>query len=274
MTSKSIVIRQNEDEALILQAAARKELNFADSIDMEMWVAIFFIATLGSVLVSNKIVMYLQIVFFLLSFVVDNKIKMLTCSGARFKQCFDSYVFGWSNVVDSGELRSAKEVLAKNRTWKDKQMTNSGNDNPRGVRNWYECANTGNEINDIKNSMYENGYTDKKINDLFIFLIIIILFVFVSVCYFGHYRFDDVLIFLFITFATPIKKLITTVYNLITVNKFNNEILQRLKSANTVDELVSIQNVLFVKRQIPGVSNYFFYRAIKDKVSNQEKSIL
>ena len=67
------------------------------------------------------------------------------------------------------------------------------------------------------------------------------------------------------------KKAITTVLKTLQVNKLNKEINLRLNLAKNEDDFKEIQNIVFIKRQISGVTPSWIYFIKKNKITELAK---
>lgn len=159
--------RQNEDNVLRLQAAARWNLNCADNIDLLYWIASLLLPLLKVIWKQNTVVDLIFIVWFFLTFYLDHNIGEYTRSGAEYKNFFDKYIYGWINEIPRNVGNSSKEIRAHHSNWFDDQMTHTGNDDLRGVKDWYEFSNVKDPLNiAIKKNMTENIQYDKHINHI------------------------------------------------------------------------------------------------------------
>lgn len=260
--------RQNEDHALLLQAAARRSLDRADNFDLAYWLIIIFFAVIGIVYPQNKSVILLQAIWFCLSFFLDGAIKKYTSQGAKFKESFDNYVFGWKEKISENDIIESKEVLSTNYKFessKDKLILS--------VKNWYENVDGKKSMDAIVKAMEENGFYDKKINRPLKFVLIFIVLSFFIMCYQRNLPMDEIVSLLFVTFANPFKKFVTTCQNLHKVTIMNDNISKLLNNVHDVDSLKDIQSIFYRKRLISGVSSRYIYSIKHNAISKQSNEI-
>ncbi|MFT9039271.1 S-4TM family putative pore-forming effector [Schleiferilactobacillus harbinensis] len=273
-STNTIVSRQNEPDALLIQAAARRVYDRADLYDLITWIILLFGAFLGAVLPGNKYAVGFQIFVFFASFVFDDLVQRDSLRGAHYKEVFDNYVFGWADSVSSADLREANVDLAAHPKWQKRQVSNSGVSKSLGVKNWYENVSEANQHDAIIRAMRENSAYDQKINRP---LQLILSTVFLVVLVFSYTRGMTVVAIatvLFVAFAGPSKKYITTCTNLRRVSEINDIILRRLDGTTTDTELQSIQNMLYGKRQISGVSSRWLYSFQKARITDEIKKVV
>ena len=235
---------------------------------MAYWIIIILIVVIGSISPQNVYVIAFQALWFCLSFYFDNRIKVCTDNGARFKESFDNYVFGWKTKIGRSDIVDAKEVLSKRY-----KGESSVEDLKTSVTKWYENIGEKDSKIAIRSAMEENSFYDKQINELLKIILIVVLLSFFAVCYLKNISMDKIVSILFITFASLFKKFIITWNNLNRVKIMNNEISDRLKNATDLDDLKEIQPIFYRKRLIPGVSNRFIYSIKYTSISKESKEI-
>ena len=270
-----INLRQNEDNILRLQAAARWNLNRADNIDLLYWIASLLLPLLKVIWKQNTLIDLIFIIWFCLTFYLDYKIGEYTQSGAEYKNFFDKYVYGWINEIPGNVCNSSKEIQAHHSNWFVVQMTHTGNETPRGVKDWYEFSSPKFTIDiAIRKSMTENIKYDYHINHILRTIIWFPMISFLIFAYFRKLLFSELLVTFFITFATLTKKIITTLVNIKRSNEINKEIGKTLEKNPDTTELQYAQDLLYKKRLIPGIGNRCIYSSSKNKITNDLQKFL
>ena len=145
-------------------------------------------------------------------------------------------------------------------------MKNTGNENPRGVKNWYEVVNEETEEQEaIKNAMLESITYDKHINSklvgIFVVIFIISLFVFKDL------SISEYLKTLFLLMSSLTKKIIITIQKLFRNNELNKALNIRISSSKSEEDLKESQNLMYMKRQISGVTPSWIYFLTKSNVT-------
>ena len=262
--------RQNEVAALRLQAAARWHLNQADNIDLIYWAVLITIPLLKFFWIKNAGIDFVLIIWFFLTFFLDFQIEKYTALGAEYKDNFDRYVYGWIDTIPKEVCSSSKKLEADYPEWFALQMRNNGNDNPRGVKDWYELiTNEDDEQEAIQKAFTENVKYDQYINHTLYVVILGLISVFLSVAYFMELPFSDLLNTFFITYASLSKKVISTLKNISKSNKINKDVEEILSNSGEATEFQYAQTLLYKKRLISGISLRYIYSASKDKITKR-----
>lgn len=262
--------RQNEVAALRLQAAARCHLNKADNIDLFYWLVLITIPLLKLFWIQSAGIDFVLIIWFFLTFFLDFQIEKYTALGAEYKDNFDRYVYGWIDTIPKDVCSSSKKLEADYPEWFALRMKNNGNDNPRGVKDWYELiTNEDDEQEAIQKAFTENVKYDQHINHTLYVVILGLIFVFLSVAYFMELPFSDLLNTFFITYASLSKKVISTLKNISKSNKINKDVEQILSNSGEATEFQYAQTLLYKKRLISGISLRYIYSASKDKITKR-----
>ncbi|MFL2140535.1 S-4TM family putative pore-forming effector [Ruoffia sp. FAM 26254] len=263
--------RQNEKESLEIQATARLLYDRADNIDLIEWIIILLLPILKIIFPNSIILNYIMMFWFFLSFVFDYFIEKNTVSAAELKKGFDYYVYGWSKEINKKLISLSKKHKVKNASFFERQVNNTGTDNPRGVKNWYTKIeeNMPQEMA-IEKAMKENIYFDKGINNLAYGIIVAFVIFVVILLSVSDLTFYEVLYASFVLFASFTKKLYSTYFNLKRVEKINENI-DILLNDKEVD-LLYLQTEIDKKRAISRTSNKFIYyfrtKNIHKEVSN------
>lgn len=254
----NILNRQNEINSLRIQTTARLLYNKADNIDMIQWIIVLSLPILKIFFVQSVFLNYIMILWFFFSFLFDYYIDKYTETASEFKKSFDYYIYGWVSDFQEKLLYISKTYEARNKEFYEKQTTNSGVDKFKGVKNWYTTVEKGmSQEEAIKLAMKENIYFDTRINKSAYLLIVIFLVIVLFSLLDSGLTFYEVLVGLFINFASFTKKLYSTFLNMKKVSIINSNI-ENLLCAKDID-LVFLQSEIDKKRSISRTSNKFIY---------------
>ncbi|GGI65601.1 S-4TM family putative pore-forming effector [Enterococcus alcedinis] len=258
--------RQNIDIALECQTSARYYYDRADLLDNIYWFGILTTIILKFIWINNIWIDYALILWFFITLLLDTYISTYTSSASQFKQIFDEYVFGWKENFSNETIQKINILKSKNKSMFDKQMSHTGNDNFRGVKDWYEFVDDEDNQNEaIQKSIRESVYYDNSINQTLL-IILVILTVF-TLIYFRNTTLTIYLKTIFLVLSNLSKKVVTTLLKSLRVNRLNKEINIRLDLAKTNDDFKEIQNIIFMKRQISGVTPNWIYYIRKNKIT-------
>lgn len=265
-----VLEKQNESKSLKIQTTARLLCDRAETIDIIQWIIVLSLPILKIFFLQSIFLNYLMMIWFLVSFILDYYIDKFTDTAAELKKSFDYYVYGWTNDFQEKLIHLSKTYEARNKEFFKTQTSNSGIDNPKGVKNWYTTVEKNmSQEQAIKSAIRENIYFDKRINSSACFCVLIfvgILFLTLST---SELTFYEVLFGFFVTFASFTKKLYSTFVNMKKVDNINSNIENLLCDKDT--DLIYLQSEIDKKRSIFRTSFkliYFFQtKKIHEEVS-------
>lgn len=169
INSNVINNRQNYDQNLKIQFAARKYFNGAEKINYLSWalcllsVFMIFIPDGTNELISIGLPVLLDIAAFFVMLIFNNRLK----NAAELRNYFDYQVlmikegsYTKTNIQKIKEL--ALSIYQKNQSEAAISIRNTGRDNPPGVRNWYEFKNSVDGINAQFECQRQNIWWNKK----------------------------------------------------------------------------------------------------------------
>lgn len=144
MNSNIIQERQSDEALLKVQYAARVSFNSAEEFNYFAWIACIasafsvFLPSSWPMYITNGIPCIADISAFIFSIIASRKVNQ----ASTLRKYFDSYVLDIQlNQFSETELRKIREqtekIYLKSPTNATIQMSNTGNDSPPGVRNWY-----------------------------------------------------------------------------------------------------------------------------------------
>ncbi|GEB30063.1 Uncharacterised protein [Enterococcus casseliflavus] len=266
----TVYSRQNTDIALECQTSARFYYNRADLLDNFYWLGIL-ITIVSKVIWKNSIwVDYSLILWFIATIVLDNYISQYTSKASEFKQIFDEFVFGWRKEISPNTIKAMHILKENHKNFFNIQISHTGNDKPRGVKDWYEFVDDKeNQQITLKKAIGESIYYDTSINSILIVLLVISSSL--TLLYFRDATITEYLKTVFLVMSSLSKKIITTFLKTLRVNKLNKEIKLRLDLAKNEDDFKEIQNIVFIKRQVSGVTPRWIYLIKKNKITKLAK---
>lgn len=169
LNSDTINIRQNEDQYLIIQYAARKCFNGAEKINYLSWVfclisaLLFFVPDSTTKYITIGLPSLLDIIALISTLIFNKRVK----NAADLRNYFDSQVLMINEdnytANNKQKLRELSlNIYQKNQSEADISIHNTGRDDPPGVRNWYEFKNTANGVNAQFECQCQNIWWNKK----------------------------------------------------------------------------------------------------------------
>jgi len=168
MNVNTIEKRQNEERMLRYQFAARVNYNRAEVQNDLVWLCCLI--SWLTIFSSSKEILFIAIPFWadMIALVLNWRMTVNVSSASKLRQYFDAYVLSINiDEYSKTELEELEELsfkVMKQYPEKSKeQMTNTGRDDPPGVRNWYEFSQPLSEQDAIYECQKQNCWWNKKI---------------------------------------------------------------------------------------------------------------
>ncbi len=150
MLQETIDKRQNSAEMLKCQFAARYYYNTAENCSTAAFVCslislLFIFAPEGTPSSYSTAILLVPLIFDASALICYWRMRSYVSSAALLRNYFDEIVLGikTSTYTDSA-IRRVKSLIIdaveKNKEAYKEQMSNTGRDNPSGVKNWYEFS--------------------------------------------------------------------------------------------------------------------------------------
>lgn len=171
MNMNAIEKRQNEDRMLRYQYTSRCYYDHAETQNDLVWLCCI-ISWLTIVLPGSSAwgMFFIAVPFFvdIIAAILNWRMTSNVSWASALRKCFDAYVLGFNtNQFTEFEVRELEELSIKavkhSPEKSQEQMTNTGRDNPPGVRNWYEFSQPLSEQDAIYECQKQNCWWNKKI---------------------------------------------------------------------------------------------------------------
>lgn len=184
---KNIYIRQNEERILLLQFLSKKTYNQASSINLFLWgLSVLSALILPSLegffqkhLGNNSLGIPLLVV--LCTYLLEQKVEGLIKLGADTKELIDRILFGFESTTTL-ENFTKDEIIewalkAREKNKKDYEITirNTGEDRPKGAKNWYSESKVKKPVYEILHCQKENRWYDNSISTTYTYVSLSIL---------------------------------------------------------------------------------------------------
>lgn len=271
--------KQNENYILDALFSQRYYYNLANKLETTYLILLFLACILGSFSINDLLYQFvvnvcLSIIIFVLNLVIVSKIK----KGALIKKYIDYELFGFDN--DEKSITKAKSYIfdVKNKHLKNyhQQVSNNGNSNPPGLRDWYYNENKESYISQIKSCQLQNISWDNKISKIYISLLIIIFSVmFLIYSIISCINKSELLEFFagFIPFMNIIWYLVQKSIKYCEINKIIEEIRFKLQKSVTKKILLDIQKDIDFRRENEFAPPGFIHKIISKKMHEKIKFI-
>jgi hypothetical protein len=173
MSVNVIEKRQNEKRMLRYQYASRSHYNRAETLNTLVWVC--FIISWWSIFLpdsynSNLETLKITVLFFvnIIAVILNCLMNFNVSVASTLRKYFDAYVLDLNiDQFTAPEVQKLEELSIKavnHSPGKSKvQMSNTGHDNPPGVRNWYEFSQPLSEQDAIYECQKQNCWWNNRI---------------------------------------------------------------------------------------------------------------
>jgi len=183
--------RQNNEDILDLLYSQKVSYDKAEIYNRIGWgmTAMLMILTVGKLFIPSweQPFNMIELIIAVGVFVVDYKTKILINWGAETKGLIDSILFDFPIQNKEKLIEYAIKIKNKNKDDYELKTTHRGDDNIRGVRDWYTEYSSNNHYKVILNCQKENVWWNeklvnyyKKIIGIFIGISILLALVFIS----------------------------------------------------------------------------------------------
>lgn len=186
--------RQNNEDILDLLYSQKVSYDKAEIHNRIGWgmTALLMILTVGKLFISSweQSFSVIELIIAVGIFAVDYKTKILINWGAETKGLIDSILFDFPIQNREKLIEYAIKIKNKNKDDYELKTTHRGDDNIRGVRDWYTEYSSNNHYKVILNCQKENVWWNEKLVNYYkkiivIFIGISILLALVFISYFA-----------------------------------------------------------------------------------------
>lgn len=261
ISSDIINNRQNEDQYLKMQYAARKCYNVAEKINYLSWgfcilaALMIFVPDSTTNFITLGIPVLLEIAAFATAIIFNNKVK----NAADLRNHFDSHVL----MINEGEYTDSEKstlrelalnIYQNNLAEAEISIRNTGRDNPPGVRNWYEFKRNVQGINSQYECQKQNIWWNKKMikNRLVWFPVIFVILLAAFVLMFVLFE-SDILSIIACSIGIIIKtaERIIEHYNYHVISIQIETIKNHIENKLTTENINDLQSLINKRRSIP-----------------------
>lgn len=168
-----IVDRQNQEKYLKIQYSARTCYNLVELLSVLAWI-LSIVNVVVDIMMPDKLIIKVYIVAgcTLLVILMQYLISRITCYAAAFRMYFDYKMYGWenrkyNNLVEEELLEKASIIVRLRKKDSQIRMCNNGEQNPPGVKDWYDniaMLSDGNKL--INACQQQNMWWTRKINSI------------------------------------------------------------------------------------------------------------
>ncbi|MCW3491337.1 S-4TM family putative pore-forming effector [Dethiobacter alkaliphilus] len=172
MSVNVIEKKQNEERMLRYQFAARKYYNCAETLNDIVWVCClisWFTIFLPDSITWGTLIVAVPFFVNIIAAFVNWQMTIKVSLASALRKYFDAYVLGINIDQFTGpEVQHLEELSIKAVSHcpdkSKEQMTNTGRDNPPGVRNWYEFSQPLSKLDAIYECQKQNCWWNKKLS--------------------------------------------------------------------------------------------------------------
>ncbi|WP_395013832.1 S-4TM family putative pore-forming effector [Robinsoniella peoriensis] len=280
----SVSIKQNEEEMLKYQFAARVYYNRAELINFLIWV--FCVISASCVFISVDALWFqgIPLAADIIAAWLGIKLSRTLSNASLLRSYFDAYVLNID--IDSFEdstVRRIKEIstkiiLSKCEDYRE-QIINTGNDVPPGVRDWYDIPASYSEKNAQFECQKQNCWWNKKMTHKR-FLLNILFAVFAALVVFFAVRNvsigDSIIIGVFGSGA-----IIMRCIERFSANKQYHDLSQQIDGAvealsesRDIKNIYRLQKLINKRRELPILEMNFIHKRIAKPLSEMYHNFL
>lgn len=260
----NIFERQNEESLMKLQFSQRRHYDAAGRWNRSLWVIAILLALIGNNVLfefqESGIQLVLVASLTIAAFFINSYVNKLISIGSNTKELFDRMLFGldiyrvnWD--IDITEIKEIAERLKDKHQEKFRvALMNTGQDKPKGLRNWYTSSIESTQNKTIFGCQKENIWWDKKLTDLYRMVLITITFIALGgfVYKFYNSNLSDIINSLMAN-LTLVLKLIDDyrIQKKYSEHQISIKILEGIisrKEEPSISDLVDFQDLIFARR--------------------------
>ena len=264
-----IIQKQNDEEMLKCQYAARVCFNHAELLSELTW--IFSIMAAFSIFIPNSnnlFFLFIPATIDLCVFIFNKLASRAVLTAASLRNYFDYIVL---NVIPDQYTKETKqeirqkalEISARHKRECAEQITHTSRDNPPGVRNWYEFHSNSTVENATYECQKQNCWWNKQLskvrNIIGIALIIIMFAIFFILVVFMNLSIPKVII-CFISLFINLFDLVKENYYYFKVSSDMQAVMAIPGVTNSEDYLQHLQELICKRREIPVLEFNILYK--------------
>lgn len=264
-----IIQKQNDEEMLKCQYAARVCFNHAELLSELTW--IFSIMAAFSIFIPNSnnlFFLFIPATIDLCVFIFNKLASRAVLTAASLRNYFDYIVL---NVIPDQYTKETKqeirqkalEISARHKKGCAEQITHTSRDNPPGVRNWYEFHSNCTVENATYECQKQNYWWNKQLskvrNIIGITLIITMFAIFFILVVFMNLSIPKVII-CFISLFINLFDLVKENYYYFKVSSDMQAVMAIPGVTNSEDYLQHLQELICKRREIPVLEFNILYK--------------
>lgn len=263
----SIKEKQNNKEYLSLQYSARHAYNTAELFGILSWLLMLILILVGWFDEGKHptMIAYVTAIITIIGAVIDYSRTKIIKLAAGIRTYIDCNLFGFKhksvyNGYDVANLLSYRDFVSKHhRKTYEKQISHSGTDKYKGVKDWYILNDSMTFQEEIKTAQKENCGFDEKISKYSCAFSVIVFIVF-AICIF---KFDNyfLLICAFIPAFLKIAEEMIAYKECNRIHVAEKIIISKLDDTDYDEKLsLQLQECIDERRQLQFITNSLFHK--------------
>lgn len=260
----SIKEHQNDEYILKLQYTARFLYNTAEVTEHLLWIVCFSSILCGFYL-HDKIAVYVSTALIIIDFILASVESLCVKYSAIIRNYVDECLFSLDVIRNDNQERilsvieSCVEKLRKRTMLK--QITQSGTDTVKGVRDWYNIDDALDDDTIIHNCQSQNIGFDKIVSTITSVLGTIVIFV--SIAFIIKFGFE---LWVILSFCPAFFMGVKTIFCILKAHKYIisaqslNEMYEKTSDKRTV--LIETQQVIMKRRSVLYVPSSLIYKLV------------
>lgn len=252
--------KQNSQEILDLLFLQRIYCEKIENMTIKIYLFTVFIAIIGIFAQNYYYLIVLNLILIIYTNYLINKRKEKITIMATIKEIIDRTLFNLKNLRLECSREKIEEYLIVEKEKKDKrynkEISNSGTDKYRGVRDWYSYEEELNDEQIILSCQKQNCYFTESLLGSFSksILILVFLIFIVLLCYGRQVTIEKLIIYYLYPFATFLTLIMNDFQNYKSFKEILKELkieFDNIKSKKKIQEkdLEKIQNLIYLYRK-------------------------
>lgn len=282
MKQENIKKRQNEDFMLKCQYVSRYFYNKAEILNYVVWgICILSAFTIFLPDTNSWYILGLPLLLDIIGCIFESRLEKCVSTAAKLRNYFDAYVLDLNvSTYSDTDIREIKNIIikivAKNQNKCNTQISNTGNDTPPGVRDWYEFSHPFSDEAVQFECMEQNCWWDKELSKVDILLHILFgVIILLLMLVFLHLKiWKNILrILLCSGILLKIGERVYTNIKYYILSLQIDAVEKVVSSSKTEPNLLHLQSLIEQRRTLPKLKSNFLHRYLANKLSEEYRNI-
>lgn len=271
--------KQNDKEMLQIQFASRFSYNCSEKLFSFCW--LFCIGSAFCIFIDDtgddwNLSIILPFVFDVSAAIAQALAFFFLNKGSTLRAAFDDLLFGFINNYSAKEKEYVLKIVNLFPKKAKLQMNNTGDDNPPGVKNWYNLSVDTSQLQSIFECQKENKWWDDKLTKrklLFTVLCMLIVLVVFSVLYYVSEKNFCQVVFCSAGIILKLIERINANFKYFKKSVQINTLIENMENNLTKANVLNLQIKINERRSMPVLGKNFIHKKLSKKFGSLYSSI-